>query len=298
MESQMYIRVRGRVLGPYDQEKLQSLARRGQLSRMHELSTDGASWVRASNYPEFFTGNAIEAPSEYQVAADPVSAATAAVPAMAMGSTVGTPPNQSGHWYYTSGGAQRGPVEFANLQLLCASGQVQPDDLVWADGMPAWMPATRIPGLIQTSGAVRDGSGPVGTSSEVQDRVYRSAYSSKPWVVFIAIALCVYAALSALGGMWWLITGARIRSTFLVASGMFELVWALDAAVGAYLLNAYGSRLNSLQYSPKPAVLEKSLEALRAFWIYVAINLIVLLVFIGVVVVWAFAVGVTFPAGF
>ena len=54
MENQLYIRMRGRVLGPYDQEKLQSLARRGQLSRMHELSQDATNWVRASTYPELF----------------------------------------------------------------------------------------------------------------------------------------------------------------------------------------------------------------------------------------------------
>ena len=54
MENQLYVRIRGRVLGPYDQEKLQSLARRGQLSRLHELSTDATNWVRASAYPELF----------------------------------------------------------------------------------------------------------------------------------------------------------------------------------------------------------------------------------------------------
>src|SRR3954453_4067022 len=57
METSLYIRVRGRVLGPYETEKLQSMVRRGQLSRVHELSTDGVSWVRASNYPELFVTN-------------------------------------------------------------------------------------------------------------------------------------------------------------------------------------------------------------------------------------------------
>ena len=56
MDTQLYLRVRGRVLGPYDQEKLQSLVRRGQLSRMHEVSTDGTHWVRASTYAELFVG--------------------------------------------------------------------------------------------------------------------------------------------------------------------------------------------------------------------------------------------------
>ena len=54
MENQLYIRVRGRVLGPYDQEKLHLLARRGQFSRAHEISDDGLSWVRASTRPELF----------------------------------------------------------------------------------------------------------------------------------------------------------------------------------------------------------------------------------------------------
>ena len=63
MDTALYMRIRGRVLGPYDQEKLQGLARRGQLSRMHELSTDGVSWVRASNFPELFTGGQGELPS-------------------------------------------------------------------------------------------------------------------------------------------------------------------------------------------------------------------------------------------
>jgi len=59
MDTQLYLRVRGRVLGPYDQEKLQSLVRRGQLSRMHEVSTDGTHWVQAGTYPELFVAGAL-----------------------------------------------------------------------------------------------------------------------------------------------------------------------------------------------------------------------------------------------
>ena len=72
MDTQLYLRVRGRVLGPYDEEKLKSLVRRGQLSRMHEVSTDGANWVRASTYAELFVGAPVKlvAP-EMQVAAPP-----------------------------------------------------------------------------------------------------------------------------------------------------------------------------------------------------------------------------------
>lgn len=90
MDTQLYLRVRGRVLGPYDEEKLQSLVRRGQLSRMHEVSTDGAHWVRASTYAELFAAAPAKlALSEMQVAAPP-GAYLASPPALPV--SVDSPP--------------------------------------------------------------------------------------------------------------------------------------------------------------------------------------------------------------
>ena len=54
MEDQLYVRIRGRVQGPFDTEKLRALVRRGQLSRMHEVSNDGNDWKQASEYSELF----------------------------------------------------------------------------------------------------------------------------------------------------------------------------------------------------------------------------------------------------
>ncbi|NLF06475.1 MAG: trypsin-like serine protease [Pirellulaceae bacterium] len=54
MENRLYIRIRGRVLGPYDREKLHLMARRGQFGRMHEVSEDGVAWQPASTYGELF----------------------------------------------------------------------------------------------------------------------------------------------------------------------------------------------------------------------------------------------------
>jgi TM2 domain-containing membrane protein YozV len=152
MESQLYMRVRGRVLGPYDPDKLQGLARRGQLSRMHELSADGVSWVRASNYPELFTGGQAELPPI------PSDGASAMPPdTFAGGYPLGPPPTPGPSaaagtkWYYTSGGEQRGPVDFANLQILAGLGQLGPQDQVWAEGMASWEPAAQISGLIKNT---------------------------------------------------------------------------------------------------------------------------------------------------
>lgn len=50
-------------------------------------------------------------------------------------------------WYYIHEGRQYGPVSGAEIKKLAAGGQLLPTDLVWKDGMPEWVPASRIKGL-------------------------------------------------------------------------------------------------------------------------------------------------------
>jgi hypothetical protein len=51
-------------------------------------------------------------------------------------------------WYYAPDGRQLGPVNFVILQQFAASGQLRPTDLVWREGMPHWVQADTIHGLI------------------------------------------------------------------------------------------------------------------------------------------------------
>jgi hypothetical protein len=51
-------------------------------------------------------------------------------------------------WFYTQNGqAAPAPVSADQLKQLAGSGQLRPDDLVWKEGMPQWMPASSIKGL-------------------------------------------------------------------------------------------------------------------------------------------------------
>ena len=44
-------------------------------------------------------------------------------------------------WYYARNGTDRqGPVSETELRNLIAQGQVQPDDVLWREGMAAWTP--------------------------------------------------------------------------------------------------------------------------------------------------------------
>lgn len=62
-------------------------------------------------------------------------------------------------WYYASNGAQAGPVGLDVLQGVAASGQLQPADLVWKDGMAEWTPAQNIPELAQYFAPAGDAGG-------------------------------------------------------------------------------------------------------------------------------------------
>jgi hypothetical protein len=51
-------------------------------------------------------------------------------------------------WYYHHAGTQNGPVTLDELQRLAASGGLDPEDLVWQQGMPGWVPASTVEGLL------------------------------------------------------------------------------------------------------------------------------------------------------
>lgn len=59
----LYVRIRGRVHGPLDLEKLKALARKGQLSRIHEISSDQQAWQPAGSMPELFQFDAPSVPT-------------------------------------------------------------------------------------------------------------------------------------------------------------------------------------------------------------------------------------------
>jgi len=47
-------------------------------------------------------------------------------------------------WYYVDAGQQAGPVEETQLEELSRSGKIQPDTLVWHEGMTEWQPYSAV----------------------------------------------------------------------------------------------------------------------------------------------------------
>lgn len=65
------------------------------------------------------------------------------------------PPAESvAAWFYMVNGARRGPVTVAQLKALVESAVLRANDLLWRDGMPAWVAAGTVPELFPAGGAL------------------------------------------------------------------------------------------------------------------------------------------------
>jgi uncharacterized RDD family membrane protein YckC len=56
------------------------------------------------------------------------------------------------NWYYVDQGQQAGPVDDAQFEELVRSGKIQPDTLVWREGMAAWVSCREANAPSQSSG--------------------------------------------------------------------------------------------------------------------------------------------------
>jgi hypothetical protein len=54
----------------------------------------------------------------------------------------------SNNWYYTKNGQRYGPVPDDRLRQMAATGELQPADMLWKEGMAQWVPAHAIQGLM------------------------------------------------------------------------------------------------------------------------------------------------------
>jgi hypothetical protein len=290
LADQYYIRIRGRVQGPFDSEKLRQLARRGQFSRLHEVSTDGQQWQSAKDFPELFAPVAVPVATASTLAAG----VTTASPQSSSSSGVsGVPtsmpavgPISTPTWYYAYAGREQGPVDFSTLANLFATRQLQPEVEVWNQGMAQWVPASSVAGLVPVSvasGAERTSNGqPVvsdksSESSQISHAVTRVLAESRPWVIFIAVIGFIYAALLLLGGILQIIFGSRTAVFLITATGLLNMVLAVVVSFGAWLLVSYVGGISHVERSRRDTALCSALSTLKTFWVYVGIVLIVVL---------------------
>jgi hypothetical protein len=284
VEEQLYVRIRGQVQGPYDLEKLRALVRRAQLSRMHEVSSDGSVWKQAATFPELFQSPTIGA-------AQLESRAHGRLQENGQGIEI-VPTSVGGRWHYAQNDGQKGPVTFDELKSLVASGNVDGSALVWTDGMKEWAPANTIAGL-PTLREIAGSNHGSDTSGTVDRDVTRTLSESLPWSRFIAFVMYLIGIPAVLLGAVAIVFGSRWSRAEVIASGGFSVLYGVVFLWGGQLLYRYCNDIGGLLRDSSARRLDDSLRSLRRFWIFLSIILIVLLVNALVAAIWVISIGVS-----
>jgi hypothetical protein len=130
MSQQYYIRVRGKVSGPFDLYQLRTLQERGGLARFHEISTDQQNWVPALALSELFPSGVMSASGGQRPEG----------PAESYKEPAEDPALDEPIWHYLDRqGAQQGPVSLRQIEQFFRAGQLDGSALVWKAGMTDWL---------------------------------------------------------------------------------------------------------------------------------------------------------------
>jgi len=149
------------------------------------------------------------------------------------------------NWFYAQGNQQLGPVPLQQLSAMIGQGQVALTDLVWTDGMAAWIPAGNVPELSQAAPAVAAPGVYPGAPVAAGGLQY---YSQAPlqveyagfWLRFVAAILD--AIITGIGGA---ILGFIIGFSMAAAGARGEAIQALSNVVGIILGWLYAALLES-----------------------------------------------------
>lgn len=287
------MRFKGRVLGPLTREKTMELAKRGQITKQHELSPDGETWKQAQDFPELF---AIERASAIQAAAKIKQKETAA------------PEAPAEEWYAHFEDSNQGPVDSKGMKKWIALGTVTKETLIWRQGMSEWQPAESIR-------AEWFGTGNLGRSSSHQPQTQTDSSSTisgdneglsvallgmRTSVLFLAITGVVI-------GTAWVIFS--IASFFMVAtrdgSGPMKVMAVILSIVhiataicwftGSMFLLQFGNKLSVLAYRSETDDIQRALRTLVRFWKFTAVVVLVWLIIVSGLSSIIYLLGLSIP---
>ena len=115
-----FVRMRGRILGPFSAQQLQDQRDRGYFSAVHEVSTDRRNWSSAGTVSELFPASGNAGEEEKNKHTLPV-------------------PGAEDYWFYLSpGGDRTGPISGSAIHDMALQGQLSSTTLVWKKGLTEW----------------------------------------------------------------------------------------------------------------------------------------------------------------
>ncbi len=295
----IYIRFKGRVLGPLTQAKAAEMVRRGQITKQHELSSDGQTWRPAEEFTALF------APSKAKV--DSETRTPAATPGVIPdGQLAIATPLADEDWYANFDGTNQGPTSEQGMRAWIAAGKVRPDTMVWKSGMENWLEARHVGGawfgpqyakrsdspyLANTAQAPTEGS-------EELERIGALLVKSSRWAQFVGILgiiLCTLALIIlGFGSLAFAFSpalpGEKLAALIFAVIYIGFLVMFLICAIG---LTRYAFSVNVLRFRSRFEDITHSLACLSQLWTTIGITTLIWLVLTVGSILFAFVLGVS-----
>lgn len=277
---QLYVRIRGRAHGPYSEAKLIDMVHRGQLSRVHMVSTDGQNWKKASDFPQLFdsarlaVGGSLGQPAGDHSSGNSQGQAGRETPASASSGS-GSPSNAS-EWYYSDGTASFGPFPLATIKKMCDSGELSRETLVWKPDFDGWKPAGEVIGLFSVgSRTTSSSSEPAATDSSIAPALAEAIAASSPWVIFLAVSSLLYSATCFVLFVLQLVSGVAMQGINGAIQSLELLVHAGIFIVIGVMLILYARSSGKLRYFSSIPNAVAAMKSLRSCWIFLSIFAIV-----------------------
>lgn len=255
-------------------DKTKELVRRGQITRVHELSPDGIEWRKAEEFTEFYPKKSI------------VQAVTEAV-------TEQQKPKQieAFEWFVHMDGQNQGPVEESSIRLWINSGRVTPDSLVWKDGMAEWLAAEIVcpqwfagRGANISSSSAKVAGGSVDSLGEICAELRRQTF----WIYSTSIV-----GLFACGCqiLWWLfilisqIVAPPNNGQAVVVGLIGTLIGTVFSGLGMFCsvqLLRYANSVAVLKHAPTDQNTLAAARRLSGVWLIVGIYVFTTIVFFSI----------------
>jgi hypothetical protein len=283
----VFVRFRGRTIGPLTPDKVRDMVRRGQLTRMHELSADGLTWTKAEEFGNFFprvntnvaghfTDSASNVPpgSEGYVGGD--------------SETVSPTPNEnaSAQWYAHVKGEKQGPISLDQIRLYAEAKVLKKDSLVWKSGMDAWKPAGEtLPEVFaaKNSGGAEPDS--VDGDNESRGSTVQSEFAQHHQIVMLTGVALVALAIAVVTSQIMEISGAGRRSTPIYLGAVSRIGFSIVALLAGSLAINTSLKMKSADESSSMIQTLLAVRALNQLWVVAgSAGLIMTVVMVAIVI--------------
>ncbi|MDB4386267.1 DUF4339 domain-containing protein [bacterium] len=284
-----YVKIRGRVLGPFLPDRLLEMAKSGKLSRSNMISTNNDHWQKAGEFPELF--RSATAPESGSVTENTTQSNEPVTPEV----------QEERIWHYGINGDSNGPESQSKIYDLIQTGQLTKMDLIWRDGMPEWKPVSVIPafsGYFHTEMSSPNHQPQVvnttvvaeKTTSESNDlSLIRNEQTKQlPWTTFIFVNLCLSALGNFFGFIGGLVWGGKLANPVLITLAIFYLITTVLTCLAAYYFQQHNTSSRRFTISRDIVDLNNSSIWLCKFWQLVGYILIMFWVTTLIFTIWFF----------